>query len=112
MTPRLVVIVGPTGAGKTRLALELAARIDGEVVSCDSQQVYVGMDIGTRLAGPDRETWLPRLLAPIAAGGISRLEWLGSVPSGKGPTSLEEQIEKVVLALRSDEREPPPKPKL
>jgi hypothetical protein len=47
------------------------------------------------LAGPDRETWLPRLLAPVAAGGISRLEWLGSVPSGKGPTSLEEQIEKV-----------------
>ena len=46
------------------------------------------------LAGPDRETWLPRLLAPIGAG-ISRLEWLGSVPSGKGPTSLEEQIEKV-----------------
>lgn len=38
---------------------------------------------------------MPRLLAPIAAGGISRLEWLGSVPSGKGPTSLEEQIEKV-----------------
>jgi Domain of unknown function (DUF4158) len=46
------------------------------------------------LAGPDRETWLPRLLAPIGAG-ISRLEWLGSVPSGKGPTNLEEQIEKV-----------------
>ena len=47
------------------------------------------------LAGPEREMWLPRLLAPIAAGGISRFEWLGSVPSGKGPTSLEEQIEKV-----------------
>ena len=44
---RLVVIVGPTGAGKTRLALELAASVGGEVISADSQQVYVGMDIGT-----------------------------------------------------------------
>lgn len=47
MRPRLVVIVGPTGAGKTRLALQLAERAGGEVVSADSQQVYVGMDIGT-----------------------------------------------------------------
>src|SRR5690349_10581516 len=47
MFPRLVVIVGPTGAGKTRLALALAERTGGEVISCDSQQVYIGMDIGT-----------------------------------------------------------------
>jgi len=47
------------------------------------------------VAEPDRQTWLPRLLAPIEDGGISRLEWLGAVSSGKGPTSLEEQIEKV-----------------
>jgi tRNA dimethylallyltransferase len=45
--PRIVVIVGPTGAGKTRLSLALAERVGGEVVSADSQQVYVGMDIGT-----------------------------------------------------------------
>ena len=45
--PRIVVIVGPTGAGKTRLALALAERAGGEVISADSQQVYVGMDIGT-----------------------------------------------------------------
>lgn len=47
MPPRLVVIVGPTGAGKTRLSLDLAERCGGEVISADSQQVYVGMDIGT-----------------------------------------------------------------
>ena len=47
MPPRLVVIVGPTGAGKTRLAIDLAEHVGGEVISCDSQQVYVGMDIGT-----------------------------------------------------------------
>lgn len=45
--PRLVVIVGPTGAGKTRLSLALAEATGGEVISCDSQQVYLGMDIGT-----------------------------------------------------------------
>jgi len=44
---KLVVIVGPTGAGKTRLAMQLAERTGGEVVSADSQQVYAGMDIGT-----------------------------------------------------------------
>lgn len=47
MTPRLAVVVGPTGAGKSRLAIELARATGGEVVSCDSQQVYIGMDIGT-----------------------------------------------------------------
>lgn len=47
MSPRLIVIVGPTGAGKTRLAMGLAERTGGEVVSADSQQVYAGMDIGT-----------------------------------------------------------------
>lgn len=45
--PRLVVIVGPTGAGKTQLAMRLAEHTGGEVVSADSQQVYAGMDIGT-----------------------------------------------------------------
>jgi len=49
--PRIVVVVGPTGAGKTRLALALAERAGGEVVSADSQQVYVGMDIGTGKVG-------------------------------------------------------------
>ncbi len=47
MPAPLVVIVGPTGAGKTRLSLELAEQVGGEVISCDSQQVYIGMDIGT-----------------------------------------------------------------
>jgi tRNA dimethylallyltransferase len=51
--PRIVVIVGPTGAGKTRLSLELAERASAEVVSCDSQQVYIGMDIGTGKASTE-----------------------------------------------------------
>jgi tRNA dimethylallyltransferase len=57
--PRLVVIVGPTGAGKTRLALDLAERCGGEVVSADSQQVYVGMDIGTGKATAEERARVP-----------------------------------------------------
>jgi tRNA dimethylallyltransferase len=51
--PRLICIVGPTGVGKTAMALELADRWGGEIVSADSMQVYRHMDIGT--AKPTRE---------------------------------------------------------
>jgi len=51
--PDLVVIVGPTVVGKTALAIELAQRFDGEIVSADSRQIYRGMDIGT--AKPTRD---------------------------------------------------------
>lgn len=47
MTDRLVVVAGPTGAGKSELALDLAQRLDGEVINADSMQLYRGMDIGT-----------------------------------------------------------------
>jgi tRNA dimethylallyltransferase len=49
--PRLVVVIGPTGAGKTRLSLDLAERVGGEIINSDSQQVYLGMDIGTGKVG-------------------------------------------------------------
>ncbi|MDP2720493.1 MAG: tRNA (adenosine(37)-N6)-dimethylallyltransferase MiaA [bacterium] len=44
---KLLVIIGPTGTGKTDLALELAKKFGGEIVSADSRQIYIGMDIGT-----------------------------------------------------------------
>jgi tRNA dimethylallyltransferase len=44
---RIICIAGPTASGKTALAVELAKKMDGEVVSCDSMQVYRRMDIGT-----------------------------------------------------------------
>ncbi len=43
----VLVIVGPTGVGKTSFAIELAKRIDGEIISADSRYLYLGMDIGT-----------------------------------------------------------------
>jgi len=63
--PRLVVIVGPTGAGKTRLAMQLAARVGGEVVSADSQQVYAGMDIGTGKVTPEERAQVPHHVVDV-----------------------------------------------
>ena len=44
---KIIVILGPTASGKTKLAVELAEKFNGEIVSADSRQVYRGMDIGT-----------------------------------------------------------------
>lgn len=49
----VIAVVGPTASGKTALSIELAKRLHGEIISCDSMQVYRGMDIGT--AKPDEE---------------------------------------------------------
>ncbi len=49
----IICIAGPTASGKTSLAVALAQQLDGEVISCDSMQIYRGMDIGT--AKPTRE---------------------------------------------------------
>ena len=51
--PKVIVICGPTASGKTALSIELAKKINGEIVSCDSMQIYKDMNIGT--AKPDEE---------------------------------------------------------
>ncbi len=54
--PKLVVIAGPTGSGKSSLAVELALRLNGEIINADSMQVYRGMDVGTaKLSVQDRK---------------------------------------------------------
>lgn len=53
MKPKIIVICGPTASGKTALGVELAKKIDGEVVSADSMQIYKDMDIGS--AKPTKE---------------------------------------------------------
>ncbi len=47
MSEKVIVILGPTASGKTSLAIHLAQKIEGEIISADSRQVYRGMDIGT-----------------------------------------------------------------
>lgn len=51
--PNILVIAGPTAVGKTKYAIEMARRFNGEVVNCDSMQIYKFMDIGS--AKPDEE---------------------------------------------------------
>src|SRR5579871_1626806 len=45
--PHALILTGPTGSGKSRLALELAERLDAEIVAMDSMTLYRGMDVGT-----------------------------------------------------------------
>lgn len=63
--PKLIVVAGPTASGKTALAVSLAERLGGEVVSADSQQVYRGFDIGTAKPSPDELSRAPHHLISI-----------------------------------------------
>ena len=64
---RLVAIVGPTGIGKSELAIHLARAFDGEIVSADSRQVYRHMDIGTAKPIQDEMSLIPHHLVNIIA---------------------------------------------
>jgi tRNA dimethylallyltransferase len=66
--PNLLVILGPTASGKTRLGVELARRLKGEIISADSRQVFRSMDIGT---GKDLHEYgeLPYHLIDVAPPG-------------------------------------------
>jgi tRNA dimethylallyltransferase len=63
--PRLICIVGPTGVGKTGMALELAGRWGGEIVGADSMQVYRHMDIGTAKPTPEERRRIPHHLLDV-----------------------------------------------
>ena len=62
---RLVVVAGPTGSGKSELAVQLAHRLDGEVVNADSMQLYRGMDIGTAKIGVADRSGVPHHLLDV-----------------------------------------------
>lgn len=62
---RLVVVAGPTGTGKSDLAVELALRLDGEIVNADSMQLYRGMDIGTAKLPPEQRRGVPHHLLDV-----------------------------------------------
>lgn len=55
MPPRLVVILGPTASGKSSLGIHLAQKLNGEVVCCDSTQIYKHFDIGTGKLKPEEQ---------------------------------------------------------
>lgn len=62
----LLVIVGPTAVGKTEIAIQLAERLGGEVVSADSRLFYLGMDIGTAKPTPEEQARAPHHLIDLS----------------------------------------------
>jgi tRNA dimethylallyltransferase len=99
----LLAILGPTASGKSALALALAERLGGEIVACDSQQVYVGLDVGTAkptaeercriphhaidLVPPD-EAFQAARWAAVARAAITDIERRGRMPIVVGGTGL------------------------
>ncbi|UFS69048.1 tRNA (adenosine(37)-N6)-dimethylallyltransferase MiaA [Geomonas sp. RF6] len=100
---KIIVVAGPTGSGKSALALQLAERIGGEIVNADSMQLYRGMDIGTSKPAPEELERVPHHLFSIvspdtnfsasdyrreAAAAISDIESRGRTPIVVGGTGL------------------------
>jgi len=65
----IVVVAGPTGSGKSALAIELARRLDGEIVNADSQQVYRHLDVGTAKPTAAERAAVPHHLLDVAEPG-------------------------------------------
>jgi len=65
----LLVIAGPTGSGKSALALDASEQFPGEIVNCDSMQLYRGFDIGTAKTPADRRRGIPHHLFDVLAAG-------------------------------------------
>lgn len=65
----IICLAGPTASGKTALAVELAKEFDGEVVSCDSMQVYRRMDIGTAKPTKEEMQGIPHHMIDVASPG-------------------------------------------
>jgi tRNA dimethylallyltransferase len=66
MKKKLIVILGPTASGKSEMAIKLAKKFNGEIVSADSRQVYKGMDIGTGKVTKKEMKGIPHYLLDVA----------------------------------------------
>src|SRR5438270_11000782 len=71
MEPLLLVILGPTGSGKTALSLTLAEKFGGEIVSCDSVAVYREFEIGTAKPSQEDRNRVPHHLIDVADPGAA-----------------------------------------
>lgn len=103
MTRTLLAIVGPTASGKSTLGIELALRLDGEIVNLDASQIYRGMDIGTAKVPVDERRGVPHHLLDIlditetasvadfqqrALGSIDDIKGRGRLPICVGGSGL------------------------
>ena len=103
MKKKVIAIIGPTAVGKTKMSIELAKALDGEIISGDSMQIYRGMDIGTAKATKQEMQGIPHYLIDIkdpaeafsvaefqglASGLIEEISNRGKVPIIAGGTGL------------------------
>ncbi len=65
MKPRIVIILGPTGVGKSEVAIRVALEVRGEIISADSLQVYRYLEVGTGKPGPEQRQGVPHHLMDL-----------------------------------------------
>lgn len=114
----LIVIAGPTAAGKSGLAVKLAGKINGSIISADSVQVYRGLDIGSAKITEDEKQGIPHALidmadpsedftvanyTPLAEAAIRAASEKGYLPILVGGTGF--YIQAVVRGIRFDSEE-------
>ncbi|MBU0682805.1 MAG: tRNA (adenosine(37)-N6)-dimethylallyltransferase MiaA, partial [Candidatus Omnitrophica bacterium] len=103
MKNRIIFILGPTSSGKTKVAIEFAKKINGEIVSCDSMQVYKDMDVLTqtpidsllreaphhllKVISPEQEFNAAKFV-DMALKAINDIQVKGKVPIFAGGTGL------------------------
>ena len=114
---KIVVILGPTSAGKSAVAIRLAREFNGEVVSVDSRQIYRGMDVGTGKVEPDRPGEIPQYFAgrgkfsagstPFISNGIKH--WMLDIVSPKtifSAAQFKKKADKIILDIIKREKLP------
>ena len=73
MKPKVIAIAGPTASGKTKMAIELAKKVEGEIISADSRLVYKGFDIVSAKPTIEEREGIPQIISkgktPVIAGG-------------------------------------------
>ena len=90
--PKVIVIAGPTASGKSKMAVELAKKINGEIISADSMQIYKDMNIGTAKVTieemQDIKHYMLDFIMPDERYSVSQYKKQASLLPGRPPSLL------------------------